>query len=131
MLNMHTQTVTVKRTDLLSALKNNLEAHREQFAEATADYQALVKQKLSEALARAKAGDFAKVDVNVPKPESYEADFADVIEMMEMSVDETIQLDRDAFKAYFRNEWPWKRQFDSLAQSYKAGGSIGGAAWPQ
>lgn len=122
MLNMHTQSVNVKRADLLVALKDNLDTHRIEFAEATADYQALVKRKLSEALARAEIGDFSKADVVVPKPQSHEADFMDVIDMMEMSVDETVKLDRDAFKAYFRNEWPWKRQFDILAQSYKQGG---------
>lgn len=127
MLNMHNQSVTVQRDDLLSALKANLNAHRKQFAEATFDYQALVKRELAAALARAEGGDFSKVDVNVPKPQGHEQDFLDVIDMMEMSVDETIKLDRESFKAYFRNEWPWKRHFDILAQSYKSG-TIAGLA---
>lgn len=122
MLNMHSQSVTVKRADLLAALKANLEAHRAQFIEATSDYKAKVLEELYAALYRANNDDFSKVVVDVTKPESHEADFIDVIEMMELSVDESIQLDRDAFKAYFRNEWPWKRHFDMLAQSYKSGG---------
>lgn len=125
MLNMHTQSVNVKRTDLLAALKSNLESHLSEYREARADYQAKVFAELGAALERAKYGDFSKVVVNIAAPVSHEQDFIEVIEMMELSVDDTIQLDRDAFKAYFKNEWPWKKAFESMAASYKFGGALG------
>lgn len=120
MLNLRTQTVNVSRTDLLANLYANFESHKAEYKQAMLDYQAKVIADLSAALARAEAGDFTKVTVRVDRPESHEQDFIDVIGMLEMSVDETINLDSEAFKAYFRNEWPWKRQFDMLMASYKA-----------
>lgn len=120
MLNLHTQSVNVNRTALLEALHANLETHQAEYREAMRDYQAKVVAELTASLARAKAGDFSKVNIHIPQPESHEQDFLDVIGMMELSVDETINLDSAAFKAYFRNEWPWKRQFDLMAASYKA-----------
>lgn len=120
MLNLHTQSVNVSRTELLKALRANLEAHQDEYREAMTDYQAKVIAELTASLERAKAGDFSKVEVRIPQPESHKQDFLDVIEMMELSVDETINLDSSAFKAYFRNEWPWKRQFELMAASYKA-----------
>lgn len=120
MLNLRTQTVNVSRESLIKALYANLEEHKAEYKQAMLDYQAKVIADLSAAIARAQAGDFAKVNVHVNQPESHEQDFLDVISMLEMSVDETINLDSEAFKAYFRNEWPWKRQFDMLTASYKA-----------
>lgn len=121
MLNMHSQTVSVRRDALLAAMRENLTAHRLAFSEATSDYRELVRAELHAALQRTDNGDFSKVVVNVPAPESHEKDFLDVIEMMEQSVDDTIKLDRDAFSAYFKNEWPWKLRFDALMKSYKTG----------
>ncbi len=128
MLNMHNQTVSVRRDALLAAMRENLTAHRRAFAEATKDYRELVRAELHAAIQRTNNGDFSKVVVDVPAPESHEKDFLDVIEMMEQSVDETIKLDRDAFRAYFKNEWPWKMHFDALMRSYKTGVVVGGLA---
>lgn len=120
MLNLRTKTVNVSRKDLLAHLYANLEEHKSEYKQALLDYQDKVIADLSAALARSQAGDFTKVTVSVDHPKSHEQDFMDVISMLEMSVDETINLDSEAFKAYFRNEWPWKRQFDMLMASYKS-----------
>ena len=120
MFNLRNQTVTVSRESLIEALHDNLSLHKAEYQEAMSDYRAKVIADLKAALARAEAGDFEKVNVHVSQPESHEQEFQDVIGMLEMSVDETITLDSDAFKAYFRNEWPRKRQFELIAASYKS-----------
>lgn len=120
MLNLRQQTINVSRKDLLANLYANLESHKAEYKQAMIDYQEKVISELSAALSRAQSGDFSNVNVRVEKPDDHCQDFMDVISMLEMSVDETINLDSEAFKAYFRNEWPWKRQFDMLMASYKA-----------
>lgn len=120
MINLHSKSVNVTRADLIAALKTNMQKHVAEYNEAVSDYQAKVIADLAAALDRAKAGDFSKVSVSVQRPESHEQEFIDIIDMMEMSVDETINLESSAFKAYFRNEWPWKKAFDLIATSYKS-----------
>lgn len=120
MFNMRTQSVNVSRLQLLSVLKTNLKQHLADYEKALQGYQLEVVETLEATLARVREGDFSKVTVSVQKPESHEQEFLDVIEMMEMSVDETINLDRDAFRAYIKNDWPWSQQFSAISASYIA-----------
>ena len=124
MITIRNQSVNVDREELVKALKENLAAHTVELAEAVSDYKALVKKSLSEALARAEAGKFDNVSVVIQKPEDHTREFTDMIEMLEMSTDTVINLDREAFRAYVKNEWPWKKNFDALAASYKMSGSL-------
>lgn len=119
MLNLRTQSVNVKRSELIAALKLNLQVHLAQYAEALEDYKAKVIYELEQALEKAKAGTLTEATLHIVKPESHERDFTNVIEMMEMSVDDTINLEGDAFRAYFKNEWSWQRSFEISAASYK------------
>lgn len=124
MINMRSQSVNVNRGELIFALKENLATHRLELESANRDYKELVTNELRAALDRATHGDFSMVEVSIKKPQSHEKDFIEIIEMMEMSVDETINLDSEAFRAYFKNEWPWKQSFDLLASTYKSGGKL-------
>jgi hypothetical protein len=40
--------------------------------------------------------------------------------MLEYSVDETLTLDADTFRAYFKGEWAWKARFNDIIGSTKA-----------
>lgn len=130
MMNLRQQTVNVDRSALLLALRAGLEKHRTQYAEARVEYEAAVVVFMSDALARAKAGDFRDLVLRLAAPANHEREYLDVIEMLEVSVDETIQLDRDAYKAYYRNEWAWQSNMLEAMASYKTtlSGSLGGKA---
>lgn len=120
MINLHSQEVTVGRKQLLDALRVNLKVHQAEYAEAYADYQEKVIFELEAALKRAKSGDFKKAVVSINAPVSHEKEFTDVIEMLEMSVHEEILLDRQVFRAYFKNEWPWADAFKLAGATYKS-----------
>lgn len=128
MMNLRQQTVTVDRLKLIAALQSGLEAHRIEYAEAKADYIAAVKKFMSEANERAQAGDFTNLVLRLTKPDNREKDYTNVIEMLEESVSETIQLDSDTFRAYYKGEWSWKGAFEASASSLKSylSGGIGG-----
>lgn len=53
-------------------------------------------------------------------PVNHEDEYIEVIEMLEMSVDQHINLSVDLFKAYVKNQWGWTNSFKSLVGSYKA-----------
>lgn len=125
MLNMRQQSVNVDRLELISALEKGLEMHRLQLAESKADYAAAVVKFMGDAYERAKSGDFKNLTLMLREPENHEADYLDIIEMMQVSVDKTIQLDKESYKAFYRNEWSWSSNLLASAMAYKT--ALGGA----
>lgn len=119
MITLNQQSVTVQRKDLITAIKSNRKEHISEYNQAYSDYKAKVKYELERALKEANEGKFDNVAVLIQSPVSHENDYNDIIEMLEMSVDDNITLDRDSFKAYIKNEWNWTRQFKVLNASYK------------
>lgn len=124
MINLRQQTVNVNRVALIDALRKGLELHRAQFIEADKDYKAAVLAFQAEAQARTGRGDFSDFRMNLHAPENKSQDYVDVIEMMEVSVDEVVQIDKDAFKAFYKNEWPWSAGFLAASAGYKT--ALGG-----
>ena len=119
MMNRHNQSVNVSRIAMLAALRAARELHIAEYKEARADYEAAVIKFLSNALERAKNGDFKEVKINFHPPVDHTAEYDDVIEMMEVSVDDTINLDRETYKAYYKNEWSWTSGFKLESTMYK------------
>jgi hypothetical protein len=66
----------------------------------------------------------ARFNIQVVFPQNHEKDFLEVIEMLEMSVDENINLDAESFRAYIKNEWSWTNGFRQLTESYKVAGAF-------
>ncbi len=124
---MHQRSVNVSRATLLEKLRENLELHKKEYAEAVADYQARLLADLK--LAAKKVAkihdveDLQNFSFNLPYPQNHEDDFTQIIEMLEMSVDENIQLDAQSFRAYVKNEWSWRQSFAATSSMYKTAGS--------
>lgn len=119
MINLRNQSVSVNRLKLIKVLETNKKAHVKEYKDAIAAYQKATIKALKDALNRAQNGDFTKVVVNVSVPTSHEDEFTQILDMLKMSVDEKITLDTEAFQAYVKNNWPWRKQFDLLAASYR------------
>jgi hypothetical protein len=134
-LGMHRRSVNVKRTVLLEKLKENLIIHQKDFAEAVIGYKVKLLADLTTALAAVEKADpmALKNAKAVPFlfPMNQEKEYTEVIDMMEASVDETIGLDHESFRAYYKNEWAWSQGVATLNNSYKVFASnspVGGAA---
>jgi hypothetical protein len=136
-LGLHSQSVNVSRVKLLAALKENLAKHRKDYAEAIINYRLALKADLVEALNQANDPEFRleKINVDFSHPKSYANQYQQVIDMLDFSVDETINLDSQAFRAYIKDEWAWKGDFDVTNRTYAskalgAVGAVGGARRP-
>lgn len=127
MMNIRQRSVNVNRVELLAKLRQNLELHRAEYAQALSEFQERLLGDLRLAAKKvAKIDDPMKLQnfrFSVPFPQNHENDYVEVIEMLEMSVDENINLDSDSFKAYIKNEWHWKGQFDLSKTAYLTVGS--------
>jgi hypothetical protein len=115
---LHSQSVNVSRLQLLSALRSNLEKHKRDYAEAVVNYRIALQVDLTAALVQANdpKSRLDKINVDFDHPKSYANQYQQVIDMLEYSVDETINLDSQAFRAYVKDEWSWKSSFE-LANS--------------
>lgn len=120
MITLNQQTVDVKRTDLIIAIKAGLIEHQTQYATLRAEYEAAVVKFMSDAARRAKKGNFNNLVLNISAPVDHSGKYIDIIEMLEVSVNDTIQLDKDSYKAYYKNQWSWSAGLEAMGASYKS-----------
>jgi len=121
MLDMRSQSVNVNRLALLVALKENRQQHQKIYLAAIADFKNEKLQALRVAMAEVEKDEHpekSNLTVSVPKPVSYLKDYDQVIDMMEMSVDENINLDSASFQAYVKDNWSWKGSFVTMNAKY-------------
>lgn len=125
MMTSHNRVVTVNRIALIEKLKANLEKHKKDYEEAVIGYKEKLKYDLEQALDLVtlcqNPSDLRRLKpVRFEFPVSYETNYIDAIEMLEWSVEETIQLDQSSFKQYVQDEWSWTQSFSAVNSTYKA-----------
>lgn len=121
MLTLNRQSIKINRAILLGKLEENLASHEIELKEALIDYEKLVITFAENLIQDVHAGNFDNVRFTVQKPQSFVQRYKDVIDMLKYSVDETIELDAMAFKAYINNEWEWTSSFKTHIGSLKGG----------
>ena len=122
MLNLRQKSINISRYTVLEKLKENLAIHTAQYAEALDDYKKLIAIRLTEALKQVNEGTpaaAAEVRVKFDPPTDHRKDFEEVIEMLEYSLDDVLNLDQESFKAYIKNEWSWSQSFSTSNALYK------------
>lgn len=103
--------VRVNKSAVLTALYQNRKTHREIFEEALEGYRKEAISQLENHITELKSGKPKRTYFSIPFPEDHTDDYDDAIEMLEMSVDDTIDLDAETFKAFYKDDWGWKNQF--------------------
>lgn len=115
--------VKVNRVELLDIVRKNKEKHITEFKEAVNDFKAAVIKVSEENLVLAKTGkleEIGKIKRIPEKPTSYETSYTRSIRMLELSIEETIELDEHTFNQLVLDEWQWKQQFTTSNSSYKS-----------
>ena len=114
--------VTVNRTELMTVLRRNRDNHRAVFEKAQEGYRARVIEELDKMIAAARRGDKVRVYVGLDAPEDHTDDYDRVLGMLEMSVDETVEVDAASFEAYVRDKWNWSQTATVKNTAYASGG---------
>lgn len=130
MFNRGKQSVNVKRLELLEILKVNRDQHKLDYKEAVEGYRGAKIKALEDALEKVKNEvnpEKTSLNVSLNKPINYVSEYTEVIDMLEMSVDDVINLDSDSFQAYIKDNWSWKRSFMVSNSSYMASGKFSNA----
>lgn len=117
--------VTIKKTDLLDAVRKNRDTHEKEYLAAREGYRETVIKRLEVTLEGVRAGgsfDLAEFHALASKPTSHTKDYDRVIRMMEMSTADEVTVSETQFSCYVLDEWNWKAQFALTNATYSKGG---------
>lgn len=118
------------RTEVLTRVRENREAHQKAYDEAEKGYQLEVieliekaQKELEKAHKLAQKGkytnkDAPRLNVYATPPENHVDDYDRVIDMLNMAVDDEISLEEGDFSKYVRDEWDWKEDFVANSSYY-------------
>jgi hypothetical protein len=114
--------ITVKKTELLKALKKNMLTHRDEFLKAQVGYRKAVIQELDSMIQDAKANREIRTIIRLEAPSDHSSDYTRIIKMLEMNVKHTIQITEQQFSQYVLDDWAWKRAFVNTSNMYNGNG---------
>lgn len=114
--------VKMDRKELLAIVKENKEKHIAEHIESIEGYKQAVVKVCKHNLKMANTGDVEKFNfAHMPrKPQTYEDSYTRAIRMLELSVDETIEVEEHVFNQLVLDEWAWKHDFATVAAMYKS-----------
>ena len=110
--------VTVKKDELLTALKKNREEHRTTFLDAQKGYREDVIKELDQMLKDAREGKNIRRSVALIEPQDHTRDYDRAIRMLTMCVKEEIFITEQEFSQYVQDDWGWKAQFVGSTERY-------------
>lgn len=111
-------TISVKKDQLLTALKQNRAGHAAQYEKAKAGYLKVTKAKLAELVDRVAAGELIGRVWLDHAPEDHTADYDDAIDMLEWDTNDEVALTQSQFKQYVQDDWGWKEQWLTSNSAY-------------
>ena len=109
------RTMHYNRDDVLKALRENRDRHKEEVKKAKSAFLGALKKALAAKAERA-AGitSFEEItkelsDFNLEMPIDQSDEYNKVIAMFEKSVGDYLELSVQEFRMYFLDEWPWRQ----------------------
>jgi hypothetical protein len=116
------RSVKVEKSELLDIVRKNQKKHVKEYEESVSDYKKAAVKVAKEHTKLADSGDLekiARIKAMPSRPVSYEKDYDRAIRMLELSVEDTIDLESDVFNQLVLDEWSWKQMFTASASLYK------------
>lgn len=111
-------TITVDKALLREKVEVNRALHRETFIEAMGIFSERYVATVQTYLDDAKNGLRYQLVIQLPMPEDHTKDYDRVLEMIDMSVGDTMDLEEDDVASYIQDDWGWKRAWMTNTASY-------------
>ncbi len=112
--------ITVDKTQLLEALRENREKHKEAYALAIKGYLIGQKRELEEMLAQVEAGEPVNRHLSHNPPDDHTDSYDEAIEMLEWATEQTLEMTQSQFAQYVRDDWGWKGNWSVSNEAYIA-----------
>lgn len=113
--------VTVRKNELIDKLTANLNNHRQDFADAHAAWQLEAinfhETRIKDITSGVK-GTSTKDKLEPAEPASYEKNYLQALEMLEMEVGTHVVLGSLEFRQYVQDEWDFSSHFKTQVQGY-------------
>lgn len=106
--------IEVMKEDLLVTMKQNRAKHAQESDEATINWRTRISAEMCEAADAISIGDDAPLFFDAP-PKSFLSAYDTAIDMLEWDKGVTVELSREDFNRFVRDEWEWTEGFK---QSY-------------
>ena len=101
-------TVSVKKDELVKVLTENRDIHKKKYEEAHQGYLILVTKALKKKLKKVEAGkEFDLSFHNLQRPENHEQDYQNVIDMLGVTEQESVDISMEDYQKYYKNNWSW------------------------
>jgi len=110
--------IKIKKSDLLDAIRTNMEKHKEVVAEALAEYRKQAIAQLDAMIADAKDGKRIRRSITLVEPMDQSAEYSSAIRKLEMSVEDVIEIDAHSFDCLVLDRWSWKAAFSTSNSFY-------------
>jgi len=107
------KTIRVQKSKLLEILRKNRAEHREIFLKAQQKFREVAIQELDKQLQAAREGQrfVLRRITQLIEPQDYTAKYDRAIQMLEMSVDDTIEITNQEFQNFIQDIWNWSRSW--------------------
>jgi len=113
---------------LRERVQANRDQHRAIFESAVEGYRGAVMKWFGAQMDRLRDGkDDFQVSFTGTRPQDHTEDYDRVLDMLDMSEDDTITLSEDEFAQYVRDDWGWKRNFMAMSATYAPDAGMGAA----
>ncbi len=112
--------IKVKTNELLTKVIDNRDAHKAEYEEALQGFMIDCRVRLKKELASLNKGLLPDKHLYFEAPENHTDDYDTVIDMLEMSVDEELEITVEQFQRYARDKWDWTDNFKQLSAVYNA-----------
>lgn len=111
--------VTIKKTELLDAIKTNREQHKKDFEETWAGFKVEVENQMVKHLELLRSEGKPMLNIPLIVPQEHTKEYDRVIRMLEMSTADEITVSETQFTQYVMDEWQWKAGFTVSSAMYK------------
>ena len=114
--------VKMNRLELLAIVKQNATKHVADYDEAVEDYKLAVAKIAKANLKLANTAELEQIRKmkTIPQsPANYADNYSRAIRMLELSIEDTIDVEEHIFNQLVLDEWGWKQQFVAQSAMYK------------
>lgn len=112
--------VRISSSKLRKIIQKNRSQHRGIYEQAMDGYTKAAVGFFEKELKKAKDGKRFQTYFSEPMPEDHTEDYDTVIEMIDLSEDDSVKLSNAEFRQYVKDEWGWKQQFTATSSNYLA-----------
>ena len=113
-------TITVRKSELLEALRRNRAGHRTVFEEAQKGYRETVIEELDKRLQDARSNKEVNGFLHLEAPKDHTRDYDRTIQMLEMCTKDEVFISEQEFSQYVMDDWSWMHQFSTANAGYVA-----------